>query len=135
MCDQVIPNDRLASVKARHAEHEREMISKRTKAALAQAKARGTRLGNPNPLPALERANQAKGDRSAPPDVLSLMGKWKDQGKGLREIARDMNRLAIRTPRGCQWYAETVKNALAGARTAIGLDVDCSGVDTACAGE
>ncbi len=108
------------------AEHEREMISKRTKAALAQAKARGTRLGNPNPLPALERANKAKGDRPAPPEVLNLMGQWKDQGKGLREIARDMNRLAIRTPRGCQWYAETVKNALAGARIASGADAVCA---------
>ena len=26
MCDQVIPNDRLADVQARHAEHERETV-------------------------------------------------------------------------------------------------------------
>jgi hypothetical protein len=33
MCDQVIPNDRLASVKARNAEHEREMQARIAKAA------------------------------------------------------------------------------------------------------
>ena len=40
------------------------------------------------------------------------MTAWKAQGKGLREIARDLNRLSIRPPRGRQWYASSVKNQL-----------------------
>jgi hypothetical protein len=38
---------------------------------------------------------------------------WRSQGKRLRAIARELNRLNIRTPRGCQWYAGTVKAQLA----------------------
>ena len=45
-------------------------------------------------------------------DVLDLMTGWRNQGKGLREIARELNRLSIRTPRGAVWYACTVKARL-----------------------
>jgi len=94
-------------------EHAREMVSQRTKAALAAAKARGTRLGTPRPLEALAQANAATAHLQPAPEVRHLITSLAAQGKGLRAIARELNRLHIRTPRGCQWYASSVKNHLA----------------------
>jgi len=105
--------DRLTiHILAAVAEHEREMISQRTKAALAAAKARGIKLGNPRPLHALEQANAAKAHLKPAPEALNIMRNWKAQGRGLREIARELNRLGNRTPRGCPWYASTVRRQL-----------------------
>lgn len=96
------------------AEHEREMISKRTKDALAAAKLRGTRLGNPNPLPASRRATATLKEQTRQyhettrPFVLELQR----QGQSLRTIARELNRRQIPTARGGIWYASTVRNVL-----------------------
>ena len=94
------------------AEHEREMISKRTKAALAEAKRRGTRLGNPRIEEARAGAIAAHHARRPAPEVSALMQGWRRQAWTLRRIADELNRLSIRPPRGRQWYASSVRGSL-----------------------
>lgn len=96
------------------AEHEREMISKRTKDALAAAKARGQRLGNPSPALARERARavvmgnaQLFATTHAP-----LIRELRTGGLTLRAIAQDLDRRNIPTARGGRWQAAQVRNIL-----------------------
>ena len=74
------------------------MIYTRTKDALVAAKARGQKMGDPNALAAANLARAAKNGTPPPPEIITIMHKKKLQGKGLREIARKVNRLSIRTP-------------------------------------
>lgn len=96
------------------AEHEREMISKRTKAALAAAKVKGTKLGNPTPRPASKLAVEAHKKKSAEfrAAVRPLIKELQQQGYGLRATAKELNRRKIPTARGGLWYAGTIKNIL-----------------------
>jgi DNA invertase Pin-like site-specific DNA recombinase len=111
-CDNPHANRLMLHMLAAFAEHEREQISQRTKAALAQAKARGVKLGNPRPLAALELANAVHRARRPAPEVLNLIRSLRGQGMNYRAIASELNRLNIRTGRGCQWYDVTVKAQL-----------------------
>lgn len=96
------------------AEHEREAISIRTKAALQAAKARGVTLGNPRAAeaaPLAHRANQAQANRFAE-TIAPLIERLRNQGMSYAAIAEDLNERHIPTARGRSWYAGTVRNIL-----------------------
>lgn len=97
------------------AERERKFISDRTRAALAAAKGRGQRLGNPNIAAAAARANEKKTalavDHAA--RVAPFIAEARAAGaKTLREIAAALNARGVATARGGAWEAQTVANIL-----------------------
>lgn len=100
-------------IMAAFAEHEREMISQRTKAGLAVLKSRGVRLGNPRWQESIARARQAKDPIPPAPQLIEIMRQRRSQGHTLRAIAEHLNELGLRTPRGSRWYAATVRKAMA----------------------
>ena len=98
------------------AEKERSLIATRTKAALAAAKARGVKLGGPK-LAEARRSGAASikalADRHAA-NVLPIIREIQRTGAtSLHQIADALNARGISTPRGGQWYAKSVSNALA----------------------
>jgi DNA invertase Pin-like site-specific DNA recombinase len=97
------------------AERERALISARTKAALAAAKARGVKLGGPNLAEAREVAMKAVktlADRNAA-NVLPLIREVQKAGAtSLHQIADALNARGVSTPRGARWHAKSVSNVL-----------------------
>jgi DNA invertase Pin-like site-specific DNA recombinase len=94
------------------AEHEREMISERTKAALTAAKARGIKLGNPRAAEALIKARAAIVTPPVDPVTLDIMTELRLQGFTYNSIASRLNAMRLNTPRGYQWYGGTVDRVL-----------------------
>jgi DNA invertase Pin-like site-specific DNA recombinase len=104
------------------AELEAGLISARTKAALAEAKKRGVKLGNPRlrkagggkrQHTAIANAAQIRkaGERAA--SVQPYIAAAQKAGcTTLREIAEALNAWGIRTARGGQWHAATVQRAM-----------------------
>jgi DNA invertase Pin-like site-specific DNA recombinase len=120
-CDNPHATRLTIHILAAVAEHEREMISQRTKAALAAAKARGVKLGNPQLKPgdrwAARKARQARtaaADAHAA-DVLPYIEAARAAGcSSLGELARALTARGIETPAGGkQWNAAQVKRILA----------------------
>ena len=97
---------------AAFAEHEREAISQRTKGALQAARKRGTQLGNPRWQDSITRARRSKDPIPPAPQLIEMMCRHRAEGQTLRAIAAQLNGLGLRTPRGSQWYAGTVRKAI-----------------------
>ena len=105
------------------AELEAGLISQRTRAALAVAKARGVRLGNPSPTPATSamaaaaRAARSRQVAARTADVLPVVRQVQAEGaSSLREIARGLHAQGVRTPSGNEhWTAVQVRRLLSAA--------------------
>jgi DNA invertase Pin-like site-specific DNA recombinase len=98
------------------AEHERNMISSRTKDALAAAKRHGTKLGNPHYQIAISKAVEVRqriavernaGLRKMVMEVMEKTGLTK-----LADIAEALNLRGIRTNRGAQFTPTQIHRLL-----------------------
>ena len=104
------------------AEQERQAASKRTQEALKAAKARGTRLGNPNGADALRRANKGNTDSvkaikaaadSHAEDLRPVIASMQAEGlTSLGAIADALNSRGMLTPRGGHRHKSSVRNLL-----------------------
>jgi DNA invertase Pin-like site-specific DNA recombinase len=99
------------------AQEEREMISARTKAALAEAKKRGVKLGGKRPNqravdPALGRAARVQKSDDFARRVAPVVVGLRHAGLSLRQCATELTRRSIRTMRGGQWTAMRVRSVL-----------------------
>ena len=115
-------NDLTVGIMALVAQQEREATSKRTKEALAAAKARGSKLGNPNGAAALLRAGKGnlaglnaikiKADKHAAQLSPVIEGLQSEGILSLGGMAEALNERGILTPCGGRWFKSSVRNLL-----------------------
>ena len=105
-CDNPHATRLTLHILAAVAEHEREMIAARTKAALQAAKGRGVRPGRngaerlapANHAAAVDRANQ----------IRPLLAELTGAGMSTRQIAAELSARSIPTPRGGRWHQQAI---------------------------
>lgn len=94
------------------AEQERDFISKRTKAALAEAKKRGQKLGGLRDK-TMKRNDAVKANAKTRAErIAGIVVPLREAGRTLREIASHLDRAGVATARGGRWNASQVQRVL-----------------------
>lgn len=114
---EIMKSTLMLGVMASLAQQERELISERTKAALAAKKAQGAKLGREKGCN-LDVARQASNERCKADAQEFAQKHWpainrmKKNGNSLNQIAMTLNDQGIPTRRGGAWTATTVRNLI-----------------------
>lgn len=121
-CDNPYANKLTIHILAAIAEHEREMISRRTREALAAAKAKGITLGGYRGTSLSDEirrnalsARQIKAKEYSA-NVIPLIQQHLEAGYSLNATARMLNQQKVVTVRGGRWTAKSVSRVLSCAK-------------------
>lgn len=114
-CDLPDMNTMSIGIFATMAQHERELISDRTKRALAARKAAGFTLGSPQNLTDKARVKSIESRKAAAASdennkrAISLISSLRELNVSYSKIAAKLNDNNFKTSRGNQFYAASVK--------------------------
>ena len=121
-CDMPEAHDLTVGIMALVAQQEREAISRRTKEALAAAKMRGVKLGNPNGAAALKRAGKggvalrqavSRNAHEVATGLAPVVEELRRDGvTTLRGMAEALNERGMLTRRRGRWQVSNVRNLL-----------------------
>jgi len=117
-CDMPEANTLTIGLLAAMAQHERELISERTRAALAAKKARGFKLGSPQNLTkeatikAAEARRRRATEHPANRNATELAMLYRERGLSYRSIADKLNANGHCSRRGKKFHACTVERLI-----------------------
>lgn len=126
-CDLPDANTLTIGIFAALAQHERELISQRTKAALQAKKEREPdwKPGTPNPKAGGKVGGVASGlsrkadARAFYSEIIHLVESYREAGHSLRECARRLNERGYKTRRDKEWTAQQVSRAIKSIKSPI----------------
>jgi DNA invertase Pin-like site-specific DNA recombinase len=100
----------MLQMRAVFAEWEARMISERTKAALAAAKTRGVKLGNPR-IRELNR-DPARKARLFAKNMKRTLDAMRTAGITQRSMVDELNKMGVAAPRGGKWRLSQLQRVL-----------------------